>query len=156
MMAKTQRSKATKKPRTAAASSGKKGTTLRQQLLELLAQGHTDLNTLCEQMDMPAAKIGALLQDAQAMRQVHGLRLLMDCQTQMIVSRYRVAAAARLVALSNQQEDPELARKASVDLLKMNLMPGEPNAAADDTPKVKMPSTRAVVGALEKLGKPEA
>jgi hypothetical protein len=67
-------------------------------------------------------------------------------QTQLILSRYRLSAAAKLLELA--QGDGELARKACVDLLRLELLP----AASHDTTQTPAVDPQHVMNALERLG----
>lgn len=53
-----------------------------------------------------------------------GLCLLADLQTQILLSRYRLLAATRLIRLATQEDEQasaDVARRACVDLLKLDL-----------------------------------
>eukprot|EP00752_Nemacystus_decipiens_P014099 g12535.t1 len=61
---------------------------------------------------------------AETRRTVAGLCVLADAQTQLLLSRYRLVAATRLIAQATAEDEtlsPEQVRKACVDLLKTEL-----------------------------------
>lgn len=70
-----------------------------------------------------------------------GLCVLADIQTQLLLSRYRLLAATRLIKLATDEEGSgDIARRACVDLLKLDLkradMPAAPSDDADDADAV--------------------
>ena len=84
----------------------------------------------------------------RTMRALRGLRLVADMQTQLILSRYRLTAAAKLVQLAGQDESAETARRACVDLLKAEL--SFPEGEVGDAGEVADP--REVLEALGRMG----
>ena len=68
-----------------------------------------------------------------------GLCMLADMQTQLLLSRYRLLAASRLIRLATQEEESasaDVARRACVDLLRLDLKraEGRPADEEDDEP----------------------
>lgn len=79
-----------------------------------------------------------------------GLCVLADLQTQVLLSRYRLLAATRLIRLATQEDEQasaDVARRACVDLLKLDLkradaeLPSQASehvdASADDTASLR-------------------
>ncbi|MFI4859508.1 MAG: hypothetical protein ACIAXF_02380 [Phycisphaerales bacterium JB063] len=93
-------------------------------LLHELARAEDDVLALGERHGVGLAKLSAWAALPKTQRTVAGLCLLADLQTQLLLSRYRLVAASRLVAQATGQDDtlgPEQVRKACVDLLKIEL-----------------------------------
>lgn len=129
-------------------------------VMHRLLEGESDVQALAKAVGVSVEKLAGWAERPEARRRLSGLRWLADMQAQMILSRYRVTAAARLVQLAGQQEDAELARKACVELLKADLAgragrdTGEPDRNAGD-PADSAPSAKEqanVLKALEQLG----
>jgi hypothetical protein len=64
-------------------------------------------------------------------RLLAALARLGDLQAQLLLSRYRLAAANRLIRLATSEGEGDLARKACVDLLKLDLAPPAPADKGD-------------------------
>lgn len=105
-------------------------------LLEDLASAEHDILSLAERHGL---SLGGLVDWAcrpQTLRTVAGLCLLADAQTQLLLSRYRLVAATRLIAQATAEPDtlsPEQVRKACVDLLKTELSRAADLHRADDS-----------------------
>ena len=123
------------------------------QLVLLVYQADRDLRELAEAMNLSLKQLAALAADEQVARTLGGLRELAEMQSRLIVSRCRVTAAARLVELAGQTDDGELARKASVDLLKLDPLPAEPSPGAmPDGPSAPLDEAK-LLAALEKMNR---
>ncbi|MEM9560842.1 MAG: hypothetical protein AAF995_11085 [Planctomycetota bacterium] len=93
-------------------------------LLRELARAEHDVLSLGESHGLPLGELAAWASEPATQRTVAGLCLLADLQTQLLLSRYRLIAATRLVGQATGQDDglsPEQVRKACVDLLKIEL-----------------------------------
>lgn len=93
-------------------------------LLHDLARAEDDILALGERHGIPLGKLAAWAGEPKTQRTVAGLCLLADLQTQLLLSRYRLVAASRLVQQATGQDaalTPEQVRKACVDLLKIEL-----------------------------------
>lgn len=93
-------------------------------LLHDLARAEDDILALGERHGVPLGKLAAWAGEPKTQRTVAGLCLLADLQTQLLLSRYRLVAASRLVQQATGQDEaltPEQVRKACVDLLKIEL-----------------------------------
>lgn len=91
-------------------------------IADLLSAKH-DLVALGQMHRMSPEKLSAWVGDAENQKTLGGLCVLADLQTQLLLSRYRLLAASRLIKLATTEtgEGAEVARKACVDLLKMDL-----------------------------------
>ena len=93
-------------------------------LLRELVRAEHDVLSLGETHGVPLGKLSAWAAEPKTQRTVAGLCLLADLQTQLLLSRYRLVAATRLVGQATGQDEaltPEQVRKACVDLLKIEL-----------------------------------
>ena len=92
-----------------------------QALLDDLFNGCHDLGALAHRHGMALEDLAKWANQPGNLKTLTSLADLADMQTQVLISRARISAVARLIELSNQDDSPELARKASVDLLKIDL-----------------------------------
>lgn len=93
-------------------------------LLSELARAEHDVLELGQRHGLALPELSAWAARPDTQRTVAGLCLLADLQTQLLLSRYRLVAATRLVGQATGQEEslsPEQVRKACVDLLKIEL-----------------------------------
>ncbi len=130
---------------------------LRDALVFRVYRADEDLRQLADSLGINLQKLAKLAIDPKVACTLRGLRELAESQSQLILSRCRMTAAAKLVELAGQSEDGELARKASVDLLKLELLPRsntpvEPTSAASK-PRV---SQTKILEALERMGRDES
>ena len=124
------------------------------ELIGRMHEGEQDLRQVADALGVSLPELAALADEPRFGRIAAALRLLGRCRVESFLSRYRVHAIARLVQLADQSEDPELARKAAVDLIKADL--GEPRAGkASAAPLAEAPealNTAQVLAQLERLG----
>lgn len=100
----------------------------RKKLARDLLDSQTDLITLLDRHGLDAEQVRAWLNGTEDAESLRSLVTLADLQAQLMLSRYRLTAVMRLIALATD-DDPkqrEPARRACVDLLKAQL---------DETPK---------------------
>ncbi len=116
------------------------------QLLEKVYEAQLAPRELAAACGMTLGEVAAWSARPGSAAALRGLRLLCDMQTQLILSRYRLHAAAKLLEIA--QGEGETARKACVDLLKLELLPAA-EAGEDAAPLV---DGQAVIAALERLG----
>ncbi len=93
-------------------------------LMRELARAEHDVLTLGERHGLGLSELSAWAAQPETQRTVAGLCLLADLQTQLLLSRYRLVAATRLVGQATGRDEslsPEQVRKACVDLLKIEL-----------------------------------
>jgi len=102
----------------------------RDALLRDLISGERDLLTLAAEHDLQPDALADWVQDEGNRHCLTGLCVLADLQTQVLLSRYRLLAATRLIRLATSEEGDDkaardTARRACVDLLKLDLKRAE-------------------------------
>ena len=93
-------------------------------LLDDLASAEHDILSLATRHGLTLDGLVEWAFRSQTRRTVAGLCVLADAQTQLLMSRYRLIAATRLIAQATADADtlpPEQVRRACVDLLKTEL-----------------------------------
>lgn len=78
--------------------------------------------------------LAAWANQEDSQRCLRGLCVLADLQTQLLLSRYRLLAATRLIRLATQEDtsaSPDVSRKACVDLLRLDLKRAEAGPTTD-------------------------
>lgn len=93
-------------------------------LLDDLAGAEHDILSLAQRHGLTLDALVTWAAQPQTRRIVSGLCLLADAQTQLLLSRYRLVAATRLIGQATAEAEtlpPEQVRKACVDLLKTEL-----------------------------------
>lgn len=104
---------------------------------DILGAQH-DLVALAEEHRLNPDDLAAWVSDVSNQRVLSGLCKLADLQTQILLSRYRLLAATRLIKLATEEDQaegkPDVARRACVDLLRLDLKRAEvdPAAVADE------------------------
>ncbi|QQE13639.1 hypothetical protein JD969_09315 [Planctomycetota bacterium] len=96
----------------------------RRALIEDLVDAKHDLKELGERYNLQVDELAEWAGEGENARTLAGLCFLADMQTQLMLSRYRLLAADRLVRLATGDDgeaSAEVSRKACVDLLKMDL-----------------------------------
>src|SRR5688572_12803634 len=107
-------------------------------LLEAILAARHDLLALAEEQRLTLDELAAWIATPDHQRLLRDLCLLADLQTQLLISRYRLIAASRLIALiSPDAEDAsdkakDIARHACVDLLKLELKRAEVEPLRDE------------------------
>ncbi len=108
----------------------------REALLDDLAYARGDLLEIAARHGMTLDALSAWIAEPSNRRCLARLCELADTQTQLLMSRYRVLAASRLIRMATQpgEVSDETARKACVDLLKLEIKraAGEATAEASD------------------------
>ncbi|MEM9251269.1 MAG: hypothetical protein AAGB29_02870 [Planctomycetota bacterium] len=95
----------------------------RQALARDLLDGQADLLTLLDRHGLDPEQVRDWMADTADTESLRSLVQLADLQAQLMLSRFRLSAVMRLIALAND-DDPkqrEPARRACVDLLKAQL-----------------------------------
>lgn len=121
----------------------------REALLASVYTADTDFRDLADRLGVDLSQLAAMAADPALAAAIDALASLAEQRARLLVARYRVNAAAQLVALVGQTDDAELSRKAAVDLLKLDTG-GAVLPASDAAPGPL--DTRAVLGALASLG----
>ncbi len=98
----------------------------RSALIKDLINADFDLTALHSKYALSPDSLSQWIQDETNHRCLAGLCVLADLQTQLLLSRYRLIAAGRLIELATNQPDDskaglENARRACVDLLKLEM-----------------------------------
>lgn len=134
----------------------------RRLLLEALCQADDDVPAIVRSLEIRLPDLAALADDAQLHAAMDMAERLYAFRSAQYLRRYQVHAVTRLIQLANQDDDAELARKASVELLKADFDPhvgrwrgnrGDTSACADEAASL---DTQAVLDALERLGADDA
>ncbi|MCC6907469.1 MAG: hypothetical protein IT430_05965 [Phycisphaerales bacterium] len=94
-----------------------------ERLMKALYEAQQDLDELARKEKMTLTRLAGWANNADTIAALDGLCRLNDVRAQLLVSRYRTLAAARLFELAKDEAAGELARKACVDLLKVCLIP---------------------------------
>lgn len=97
---------------------------LTKALLNDLAGAEHDVLSLAKRHGLSLGSLVDWACERETRRTVAGLCVLADAQTQLLLSRYRLVAATRLIAQATSDDDTlsaEQVRKACVDLLKTEL-----------------------------------
>ncbi len=100
----------------------------RQRLIQDIIAAQQDPVTLGEKHGLDADNLAAWVGEPKNQRLLSGLCLLADLQTQVLLSRYRLLAAGRLIRLATEDGADggrDVARRACVDLLKLDLKRAE-------------------------------
>ncbi len=104
----------------------------RQRLIQDLIAAQKDLVTLAQEYHLSPDDLAVWIADRDNYQALHGLCLLADLQTQILLSRYRLLAAGRLIRLATGDGDEDVARRACLDLLKLDLkLAASPNGDPD-------------------------
>lgn len=98
----------------------------RAALINDLINADFDLTELHSKYALSPDSLSQWVQDEKNHRCLAGLCVLADMQTQLLLSRYRLIAAGRLIDLATHQTDGsktglDNARRACVDLLKLEM-----------------------------------
>jgi len=98
----------------------------RATLINDLINADFDLTALHNKYALSPDSLSRWIQDEENHRCLAGLCVLADLQTQLLLSRYRLIAAGRLIDLATSQPEDgknglDTSRRACVDLLKLEL-----------------------------------
>ena len=96
----------------------------RRDLIGDIVEAKHDLVTLAVEHNLEPDDLAEWVADPINHRTLNGLCVLADMQTQVLLSRYRLLAANRLIKLATDEESGgsnDVARRACVDLLKLDL-----------------------------------
>jgi len=95
--------------------------TCRRQLIESLFRGDDQLAEVAEAMSVAITDLADVADDEMVVRTIRLLRMVGDVRLEQFFRPLRLHAMTRLLELCSQTENLELARKASVDLLKADM-----------------------------------
>ena len=126
----------------------------RAALINDLINADFDLTELHSKYALSPDSLSLWVQDEKNHRCLAGLCVLADMQTQLLLSRYRLIAAGRLIDLATNQSDDsktslDNARRACVDLLKLEMKRADIDS--DYTTPVLKAQPDTGVDALRKL-----
>lgn len=126
----------------------------RSTLINDLINADFDLTSLHSKYALSPDSLSQWVQDEANHRCLAGLCVLADLQTQLLLSRYRLIAAGRLIDLAtNRSEDSKAgldnARRACVDLLKLEMKRADMDS--DFTTPTLAPTSETGVDSLRKL-----
>jgi len=107
----------------------------RAALIRDILEAKHDLASLAQAHRLKPDELAAWVDDPQNQRVLNGLCKLADVQTQVLLSRYRMLAATRLIKLATDADltegKPDVARRACVDLLRLDLKRAEVESPDD-------------------------
>ena len=110
------------------------GSKRRAALMRDLLGAEHDVISLANRHKLRAEDLSAFAGEARNQRVLTGLCKLADLQTQLLLSRYRLIAASRLIRLATidteSEGKPDVARRACVDLLRLDLKRADLDASA--------------------------
>ena len=94
----------------------------RRAMIEDIAIAQMDMLAFAEKYKLSPDQLAAWVKDVKNHQCLSSLCLLADLQTQLLLSRYRSLAANKLIHLATDEESKgDIARRACVDLLKLDL-----------------------------------
>lgn len=125
----------------------------RATLVRAIVEGDRDLSEAAATLRVDLSELAGLA-DERVLRTLELLRHLSLLRNEQFLERFRVSAIVRLIELARQREDPELSRKACVDLLRTDLSKplesrGRLGEAADAGGPI---DTEAVLAMLAEIG----
>ncbi|MFP4144831.1 MAG: hypothetical protein ACLFV3_06770 [Phycisphaeraceae bacterium] len=125
------------------------GAKRRAKLIQDIFSAQHDVVALAQAHGLSPDDLATWAGDERNQNCLVGLCVLADLQTQLLLSRYRLLAAERLIRLATDEEagSGDVARKACVDLLKLDLK----RAEASDFASVAAEPSAPDAGALRKL-----
>lgn len=94
-----------------------------ERLMKTIYDAQEDLYDLAVRESLTLTKLSKWANDVNTIEALDGLCRLNDARAQLLVSRYRTLAAAKLFELAKDEDGGEISRKACVDLLKVSLVP---------------------------------
>lgn len=134
--------------------------TRQRELIRRICTTDSDLAGVAEAIGVDLAGLADVADEPTILRAMEVLRRLDGLRNEHWLGRYRAFAVAGLVRLIEQTDDPELSRKAAVDLLKADLATpvtdptgGKGGAEGDDAEPT---DAEAVLEALRRIGVDDA
>ena len=117
-------------------------------LIEDVLHARVDVLGLLERRGVSAAELAGWVLDEENRRVLAGLCVLADFQTQVLLSRYRLVAAGRLIKLATEEGEGDVARRACVDLLKLELKRAEGGGVVEGGSGLGVEGEGGLLGAL--------
>ena len=127
-----------------------------ERLLRALYDASAELTELAESERLTLSQLAEWSNDDLTIAALDGLCRLNDARAQLLVSRYRTLAAARLFELAKDDAGGEVARKACVDLLGVRLtgdLNGDDGAGTKEQDDSAPPSTESLRMLLADIGR---
>ncbi len=97
------------------------GTRKQKLLVEDILSAKYDVVSLAKRHQLSPRRLSDWIGESENHRILQGLCVLADIQAQLLLSRYRLVAAGRLIKMATQDDEGDLVRKSCVDLLKLDL-----------------------------------
>ena len=123
----------------------------REALVRDILTAEHDLVTLLSTHDLEPRQVADWIAETDNRQLLLRLCALADIQTQLLLSRYRAVAADRLLRLATLEQgdakEAEIARRACVDLIRLDLKRAEESSAQPDHDELT-----ASLDALSQLG----
>jgi hypothetical protein len=88
-------------------------------LIRLLLDGNTTTPEIADKMAISQAEVAELMEDPQILRQLKAMRQMDRWRERLMSDRWRTTAIWRLSQMAEREEHAETARRACVDLLKV-------------------------------------
>ena len=104
----------------------------RKHMMDDVVQSTHDLLALAQIHHLSPKELASWIEQPANHRCLRSLCVFADLQTQLLLSRYRMLAASRLIKLATEEGQGDVARRACVDLLRLDLK----RADAGDEPDV--------------------
>jgi len=101
-------------------------------MIEDIVHARHDLVALAKAHQVTPEQLAAWIGQGQTHHTLQSLCVLADIQTQLMLSRFRLVAAGRLIKLATDESDADIGRRACVDLLRLELH--RPKPAAEEEP----------------------
>lgn len=99
---------------------------VRDKLLHDILEARLEVTQLAQAHHLTVSELASWVRQPEILDCLRGLRQLADTQTQLLASRYRTMAVSQLLkiatVLDEHDNKPDIARKACVDLLQLNLL----------------------------------
>jgi hypothetical protein len=97
------------------------GPTQRRRMIRELTGSQKDMLEIAKDFNLDEDDVADWATQPENLHTLSGLCTLADLQTQLLLSRYRLIAASRLISIATDQDGGEASRRACVDLLKLDL-----------------------------------
>jgi hypothetical protein len=111
------------------------GRTRTSRLISAILSAKHDLAALAKENKLTPRQLANWIAEPEHQRLLQSLRTLADLQTQLLLSQYRLHATSRMLRIvADQETEHELARKAAVDLLKLDVAPEPVTQSNADKP----------------------
>lgn len=101
-----------------------------RRIIRDMLDGQYDLPELARRHRVTLADLAAWIDDPANQSLIRGTCVLADVQTQLLLSRFRLLAASRLIRLAtDEQGNADITRRSCVDLLRLEMKRADLNGA---------------------------